>query len=664
MRAISTRFIRFVFVLSLAAVWNLQSESAMAQDPADVYLTGYMQVREAEAYLEKKEYEKAYRKYVDAGKIFTTIAQRWPGFETSMVDFRRKKINEDISKIEQMPGFSGSVKGYPPRKSGVRVGRGSAGRPPAGSGNGDLMNQLLQQKDEQITALEKERVEQARKLAQKDRELMEATVARDIAQKKSASLMKQFAQAQEELTKAHNAGGADTAKLKDEVARLQNEVALAKKSAADSGKRAQNLQQELDKAGNYELSRQADEKELKIERERLKKLLAGSENEQIKLLVEENDRLRNRLEEARQQVGQLRDENSDNQQLIAKLRTKITTVEAELATLQEENADYRKQVAQLTEQLKNTDAQLDAMAKSKGGANPILVKENQVLRDIIGKQLKSQARRKQAKQRVVAEMAKLEIGSKEVLDMIDRMGDNAPLTQEEIETFQRSSGFTIVGEGGGGDGKMPEYPEITDNQGAKTKIGLNHDLTQFAKAAAFDFFQGNFNRCEKSYESILKIVPDNVHSLRNLGIVKIRLKKWDEATQVLEKALAYGPDDHYSHYVLGVLHYRLGQSDAAISEMEESLKLHPGNARAHFYIAVICMQQNNGSKGRRDPDRAVAELKQVLKIDPKYGDAHFNLAILYIEAPQPQILQAREHYRQALFYGSEATPQMTRQLGT
>jgi len=664
MRIRSTRFIHLVFILCLATVWNLQSGSAMAQDPADVYLTGYMQVREAENYLDKKDYEKAYRKFVDAGKIFTTIAQRWPSFEASMVDFRRKKINEEISKIEQLPNFNGSVKGYPPRRSSSpRSGSGSVGRPSTGGGGSDLMKQLLEQKDDQIAELERDRAAQAKLLAQKDRELMQATLARDTAQGKAASLMKQFAQAQEELTKAHNAGSGEVAKLKDEVARLQNEIALLNKSAGESAKRAEQLQQELDKTGNYELSRQADRKELEQERERLKKLLSGSENEQIKLLVEENDRLRASLDEARKEAGLLREENSTNKELIAKLRTKITTVEEELAKLQEENADYRKQVAQLTEQLKSTDAQLDAMAKSKGGANPILVKENQVLRDIIGKQLKSQARRKQAKQRVVAEMAKLEIGSKDLLDMIDRMGESAPLSKEEIETFQRSSGFTIIDQGGG-DGKMPEYPEVTDNEGEKSNIGLNRDLTQFAKAAAFDFFQGNFNRCENSYETILEIVPDNIHSLRNLGIVKIRLKKLDEARQLLEKALAYGPEDHYSHYVLGVLHYRLQQPEAAVKAMEESLRLNPANARAHFYISVICMEQDELGRGRRDPDRAVAELKQVLKIDPQYGDAHFNLAILYIEAPQPQILQAREHYRQALLNGSQPTPEMERLLGT
>lgn len=660
MRAPSPRFIRLVFILSLTITWTFQSGIVRAQDPADVYLTGYMQVREAEAALRAGDIDKAYRKFADSEKIFRTIAQRWKDFEPDMVDFRRRKINEALSKIEQTPGWDGPTQGYPRRTPRERP-SGHGTRPPAG----DAMTELMAQKDAEIKRLERERVEQGRQLALKDRELMQALAKGNAANTRIELMQKQLAQTQEDLTKAHNSGSTEAAKLKDEVARLNNELAIANKNAKEAADLAEKLQQELDKASNYELSRKADRSELEAERARLQKLLSGSENEQIQSLVAENKRLRKDLEEARKEAGELRKENSDNKKLIAELRSKITTVEAELAKLQEENAGYRKQVAELTQQLKNTDAQLDAMAKSKGGANPILVKENSVLRDIIKKQLKSQTRRKQAKERVVAELAKLEIGSKEVLDIIDQMGDDAPLTQEEIETFQRSSGFsqTIIDEGTG-NGKMPEFEKIDSNDGPKTKIGLNEDLTQFAKAAAFDFFQGNFNRSETSYEQILRIAPDNVHSLRNLGIVKIRLSKWEEAQTTLEKALAYAPEDHYTHYVLGVLHYRLQQPDAAIKSMEESLRLNPSNPRARFYIAVICMEQKQGGQGRRDPARAVAELKQVIKLDPKYGDAHFNLAILYIEAPQPQYLEAREHYRQAVRLGSEASPEMERLLGT
>ena len=47
------------------------------------------------------------------------------------------------------------------------------------------------------------------------------------------------------------------------------------------------------------------------------------------------------------------------------------------------------------------------------------------------------------------------------------------------------------------------------------------------------------------------------------------------------------------------------------------------------------------------PQRAVARVEEdVIQPRPEaYGDAHFNLAILYIEAPKPNLLLARQHYQ-------------------
>jgi len=654
MRISKQRFIHLVFTLILASVWQFQSSVAQAQsEAADAYLSGYLLVQDADKFMGDGEYEKAHRTYQDASKIFDTMAVRWPRFEPEMRDFRRKKINAAIAAIPA------DVRGFGKRPTMPEtVGR--PRRPTTGSPN----SQLIAEKDEQIRYLENERKQLANQLAKTDRERISAIAGQVEAQKKTDYFVGQIAQMQKELTDAHNGGGTESAKLKDEIAKMQQEMAISKKGAEDAEKLATHLQEELDKASNYGQSLVAERKEVEEERERVNKLLAGSGDEKIKMLVAENERLRNDLKDARDEAGKLRAENSENKELIAKLRSKITTVEAELVKLQTENAAYRQQVSQLTAQLQDTDAKLDAMSKSKGGANEMLLKENGVLRNIIDKQLKSQSRRMQAKQLVVAELARLEMGSKDVLDLIDRMGDGGQLTDEEIETFAKSSGINPKLIDRGNPGKAPVYPTISNNEGQRSSIGLNEELTQFAKAAAYDFFNGNFNRCEASYEQILGIVPDNVHSLRNLAIVKIRLRKFEEAEQVLEKALAYGPDDDHSHFVLGVLHYRLQDSDSAMQAMERSLQLNPNNARAHFYVAVICMEPSEGGVGRRDPDRALSELKEVVKLQPEDGDAHFNLAILYIEAPQPDLLRARQHYRIARRNGSQSTPEMENRLGT
>ena len=67
------------------------------------------------------------------------------------------------------------------------------------------------------------------------------------------------------------------------------------------------------------------------------------------------------------------------------------------------------------------------------------------------------------------------------------------------------------------------YPQIGEsNDGEHSKVGLNENLTQYAAAIAYDFAKGNFEKCAKHYSEILLLAPENVYTVRNLGLVKMR----------------------------------------------------------------------------------------------------------------------------------------------
>ena len=208
MRINPTRFVRLVFIFCLTAAWSFQSASSRAEDPADVYLTGYMMVRAAEEFYEARDYQKAYQKYVEAAKFFKAIAERWKDFEPSMVDYRRKKINEAIAEIERMPGFN-PVKGYGNRPRANTTGSPRIGAPSrTGVGRESAVDQLLRQKDEQIRDLTAERTELGAKLALKDRERRHALEGKGVAERKAAALMNQIGhgQLQEEPNKSTQRG--------------------------------------------------------------------------------------------------------------------------------------------------------------------------------------------------------------------------------------------------------------------------------------------------------------------------------------------------------------------------------------------------------------------------------------------------------------------------
>lgn len=71
-------------------------------DPPDVYLNGYLDVREAEQLQAAGKLAAARAKYEKAAGMFKAVGKRWPDFEPDMVRFRLKKIAEAIDKLAAM----------------------------------------------------------------------------------------------------------------------------------------------------------------------------------------------------------------------------------------------------------------------------------------------------------------------------------------------------------------------------------------------------------------------------------------------------------------------------------------------------------------------------------------------------------------------------------
>ena len=70
--------------------WRLPEEGAPTS--ADVYLSAYMIVREAEGAMEAGDQGKAREKYERAAKAFERISESDATFEPAMVEYRRNKI--------------------------------------------------------------------------------------------------------------------------------------------------------------------------------------------------------------------------------------------------------------------------------------------------------------------------------------------------------------------------------------------------------------------------------------------------------------------------------------------------------------------------------------------------------------------------------------------
>jgi len=637
----------------IAAICLYGIATAYSQDPGTIYLEAYLQVEDAEKLEQSGNFAAALRKFNDAKSILDNIAREHRGWRPEVLNYRRRKVNEAINRCR---------KNLPSEKIDNQV----PGLPNDLSPKINNQASLLERRDATIKQLELARKKLQENLQKTQLDYKKAVKDLQTSQGAQASLMNELKDAQEKLD-SEKLDSAAEKKLKTEIAHLQNDIALVNESFLKAKKRNTELEQELVKVKSSTDSIDAQRAELKIERTRIEELLNGVSDNDVKKLLAENLKLKKQLSEARTEVQRLSSEKERDAEQIATLRNKIKGVEERLAAIQQENSEYQERIADLSSKLKITENNLSKALESPKGKDSIAqaaLIENKTLRSIVKRQIMQQAWRKQAKELVLEELTRQGVASRGLINQIEKLaGKGTVLTAQEQELLKESllgdlgkkSGLILVQ---GNEQQPITYPELApNNEGELTKVGLNENLTQYAATIAYDFVKENYKECAKHYEEILKIVPANVYTIRNLGIVKMRLGENQEAEQLFKKAAQIEPENGYSYFILGVYYYRIGLDDLAIKSIDEGLKMSPENAKAHHYLGAICIKQ-----GLRE--RAIKEFENVITIDPSFGDAYYNLAYLYATENPKRLDLARECYLRAQQNGTSADEAMDQALGS
>ncbi|MFP6873045.1 MAG: tetratricopeptide repeat protein [Verrucomicrobiales bacterium] len=626
--------------------------SSLSQDAGTVYLEAYLQVEDAEKLELQGNFSQAYRKYSDAKNILDTIARNHREWRPEVLTYRRRKVNEAIERCRA-------------RIPDAAVKNTAREQYPGNPANVTAQRSLLDQKDAHIGRLEEIRERLLKKLQVTQGDFEKTRQNLQTSQDAHASLTQELAKARESLKSLGNQP--EKAKqLETTIGHLNNELAIANESLVAANKEIQRLagEKKRDSAEHAALQVQFDE--LLSEKARMSELLKASANKDIKHLLSENMALSEELSAAKKEVQRLAGEKQRDTQQIAALRKRLTGIEQRLAAIQKENSDYQQRIAGLSSKLRNTQENLKKVLTDPETGTQIAkaaLTENEALRAIVKRQIMLQAWRKQAKELVLAELNRHESVSQGLIIQIEKLTENGTvLTPAEQELLQGSL-LGDLGQSGliihqGGNGPETHYPQLdAENSGKLTKLGLNDNLTAFARAIASDFTKGNYQKCEQGYAELLKIAPDNVYTLRNMGITKMRLDKGNEAEQLFNTAIKHNPDNDYSHFILGVYYYRLGFNDLAAKSIDRGLQITPDNAKAHHYLGAICIE-----RGLRE--RAREEFQRVIAIDPSFGDAYYNLAYLYVTDSPPRLTRARNFYLEAQKNGTAADAAMDRKLGT
>jgi Tfp pilus assembly protein PilF len=131
--------------------------------------------------------------------------------------------------------------------------------------------------------------------------------------------------------------------------------------------------------------------------------------------------------------------------------------------------------------------------------------------------------------------------------------------------------------------------------------------------------QGRTPEAVAHFESSLKLRPDNVPALLNLGRVAEQRGSLGEAAARLKAAYAIDPADRAVLVNLATVEVKLGRAAEAVPLYEEALRLGTADAHiAHNGLGVAFMRQGRVAE-------AAAQFREALRLRPDYDFARANL---------------------------------------
>jgi len=387
-------------------------------------------------------------------------------------------------------------------------------------------------------------------------------------------------------------------------------------------------------------------------RQRLNNSMQGSP-----VLANEVEELRGRLARAETQLAAIQDSESE---AIDTMRAQLEATQDRLKRVMIQNEELERQAAMLSAQLNDSQARLSQMPTSVAGMSPaqfdMLRSENDILRDVINRQLADQPNRERMRQVAIEEMRRLQVQS----DVLERQievlaAPQVKLTPEQVDLLKNSRASISSEYGGTSAMSAPEVTSAYRTQpppvvpsspigGEAPTFGIPPDMQSVAADAVSAFGSGDYDRAAGKFREIADRHPNNVYALSNLGVVLVEMKRYDLALEYLAHATRLAPEDGFSWSALGIAQYMTGRVTESIESLNRAVALNPRDPQSRNYLGLACAKD-----GRLTV--AETELQKAIELMPDYAEAYYNLAVVYSSQRPPNMAKAKQFYDKAISRG-------------
>ena len=141
-----------------------------------------------------------------------------------------------------------------------------------------------------------------------------------------------------------------------------------------------------------------------------------------------------------------------------------------------------------------------------------------------------------------------------------------------------------------------------------TDAGRLHNLALVYKQARR--YPEALDRIEKAIAS----ESDDLAAHGTKAELLLLLRRTTEAIELLDRIVARDPDSYSGHYYRGVGHMMIERAETGVASFREAVRVRDGSVPAHLGLAKALE-----ATGRRD--EALAEYRRVLELDPSNGEA-------------------------------------------
>jgi hypothetical protein len=422
-RVVSALLVLFFFILASDLLVGQQD------DPSEIFLKAYLSAQQGEKLEHENRFKTALAKFRFAGSLIEELRRSHADWQPAIVEYRGRKIGEGILRVQErisrhneLSAAASSLPEVVPSlpeneawsEPGPEVvapqGLEAVSRGSSDAAIEEATKKLRRKVDQLEAALEKSRgnLETARKEKEAVKTRLQETSSKlENAQKEIETSKELEHQARQELARAQAAQGSNTMEqLRAQIADLKNEVAVAEQARATAEKQRDETNAKLAEA-NMQIAAVEQQRD-----EALAQVKAGSETEQhTQTLLAENSDLKPKLANAEKDVPDK--DNSTNAEELVGVKQQVTQLQQQLAESQKQNQYLVARIAELWVQLDETGAQLQSAKLTGKNSEEAdrLIRENELLRNIVVRERQEEARRDEARKLMLAELDKLKIKS-------------------------------------------------------------------------------------------------------------------------------------------------------------------------------------------------------------------------------------------------------------